>query len=427
MEAEPNQAVYWQRGGFEDPLDPLGGDETADTVVVGGGIAGLLCAERLRRGGRRVIVLERQRCGAGASGRSSGFLTPDSELELADLVRDRGDECARTLWEFAVSGVRAIEQTVQHYGIDCELARLDSVLLANSVRGLRKVGDEHAARRKLGYDSRLFESGDVKSVIGSAWSRGAVRYGGTFGINPYAFCRGLAGALREQSVRIHERTPVHDVLAGEVRAGAFRVKADHIVVCTDRSLPELRLAEEDIYRAQTFLAITPPLPDGTMRRLFPEGPVMVWDTDLIYQYFRPTAGGRLLMGASSAAQTYSRGRQRTPAAILRKMRAYLGRHFPWLTVEFECTWPGLIGVTRDFVPLAATDPSRPGVHFIGGAAGLPWAAALGRLTADRILGRPQAAEQFFRRSNSAIFRCAARGLGKPAAFALSHAAVKCLR
>lgn len=425
MGASPIHGVYWQRAGVDDAVDSLRADAVANTIIVGGGVAGLLCAQQLCDAGQSVILLERDRCGSGASGRSSGFLTPDSELELTDLIRNRGNEYARQLWEFALSGVLAIKQAVQRHAIDCDIIPLDSLLIANSARGMRSVRDEHAARLRLGYESRFYGPTELHSVIGSESFRSAVRCGGTFGIDAYAFCRGLSAALREKSVRIFERTPVHEVSAGRVRAGMYTVSARNIVVCTDCSLPELQLASEDIYRVQTFLAVTQPLPDDLRRRLFPDQPVMIWDTDVIYQYLRPTVDGRLLIGASSLADTYSSRRQQTPHRILRKMRGYLREHFPWLPVDFEYAWPGQIGVTRDFVPLADTDP-RTGVHFAGGAAGLPWAAALGRLTADRILGRPQAVECFFKTQRAPVQHCLARGLGKPAAFALSHAAAKYL-
>jgi glycine/D-amino acid oxidase-like deaminating enzyme len=109
------------------------------------------------------------------------------------------------------------------------------------------------------------------------------------------------------------------------------------------------------------------------------------------------------------------------------MRSYLQERFPWLPIEFEHAWPGQLGVTRDFVPIADSDPSRPGIHYVGGAGGLPWAAALGRLTADRILGRPHEVERFFKSSRAPLAHRIVRQVGKPAAFALSHAAAKYVR
>jgi gamma-glutamylputrescine oxidase len=98
----PIPRVYWydQRPREAPPVTPLAKDLRTEVVVVGGGVAGLSCAQALREQGRRVVLLEASTCGGGASGRSSGFITPDSELELSDLVRNRGPEDAQRLWEF---------------------------------------------------------------------------------------------------------------------------------------------------------------------------------------------------------------------------------------------------------------------------------------------------------------------------------------
>src|SRR6188508_2251136 len=100
-------AVFWfdrkQR-----PLAALKGSIHADVVVVGAGMMGLMCARTLRARGQRVCLVEAEFCGAGASGRSSGLVTPDSELELHDLARQFGSEDAPRLWDFALGGVNAI-------------------------------------------------------------------------------------------------------------------------------------------------------------------------------------------------------------------------------------------------------------------------------------------------------------------------------
>jgi len=96
----PFPRVYWygQRPRPTRALPPLTNDTKTEVVVVGGGVAGLACAQALNEQGRKVVLLEKESCGSGASGRSSGFITPDSEMELSDLVRNRGAERAKRLW-----------------------------------------------------------------------------------------------------------------------------------------------------------------------------------------------------------------------------------------------------------------------------------------------------------------------------------------
>ena len=112
----PLHRVYWhEQRPSADELPPIRADIRADAVVVGGGVAGLSCAQTLSEQGQKVVLLERDTCGSGASGTSSGFITPDSEMELSDLVRNRGLERARRLWEFVVRGVDDIRENIKRH------------------------------------------------------------------------------------------------------------------------------------------------------------------------------------------------------------------------------------------------------------------------------------------------------------------------
>src|SRR3989344_2882860 len=89
--------VYWHTLKTVTPMPPLTQNIEADVVIVGGGMAGIAAAENLSKADKNVVLLERHHVGAGASGRSSGFITQDSELELVDLIRNLGQEKAKKL------------------------------------------------------------------------------------------------------------------------------------------------------------------------------------------------------------------------------------------------------------------------------------------------------------------------------------------
>ena len=426
----PLSRVYWydQRPRPRRELPPLGGDGKAEIVVVGGGVAGLACAQSLNENGRKVVLLERDFCGSGASGRSSGFITPDSEMELSDLVHHRGLERAGRLWEFVVSGVDAIRGNIERYNIDCDFQVQDSLFLANSPKGASKVMREHDARTRIGYESTLYDAHSIKSVLTSKECCGGVRYSGTFGINAYLYCQAMRDALHGSGVTVHERSRVTEIGEGSVRANGFTVRADHVVLCVDHFLPELGELSSQVYHLQTFLAATAPLTDAQISTIFPEGRMMVWDSDLIYQYFRVTGDNRLLLGGSSAQYTYARKQHNDAPRILRKMRAFARRKFPQSPVEIEYFWPGLIGVSKDLLPLAGQDATRPSLSFVSGATGLAWASALGRYMAEKIVSRRSDFDAEFDPGRSFVIGPSfQRLIGKPGAFALSHGIVKLLR
>ena len=212
------------------------------------------------------MLLEKEVCGSGASGRSSGFITPDSEMELSSLIRSRGVERAKRLWEFVVSGVEDIEANIKRHDIDCDFQIQDSLFLANSPKGYELVKHEHDARTRLGYDSTLYDADTIRTVLGSTECCGGVRYPGTFAINAYSYCQAMRDVLSDSGVVIRERSCVTDIGEGRVVANGFTVRADAVILCVDRFLPEFDLLSNEVYHIQTFLAVSTPLTDARRRR-----------------------------------------------------------------------------------------------------------------------------------------------------------------
>ncbi len=382
---------------------------------------GLMCARMALARGQRVCLVEAETCGAGASGRSSGLITPDSELELRDLVQQFGNAQARKLWEFALGGVDAIRRAILEDQIDCDMQEHDALFVATTRSGAQVISTEHDARNALGYQSTLYTRESLPEILGSTAYFGALRFGDTFGIHAYDACAGLRKKLLETRAQIFERSPVTRILENGIETAGGSVRAAAVIICTDRFLPTLGLARREVYHVKTFLAVSERLGSSDIGRIFPRGPLMVWGTDMTYKYFRLTGDGRLLIGGASLANMYSRREQLRPAPVVRLLTRYLARRFPAIRVRFAACWPGLIGVSKDFAPVVGRHPRYPSVHYAAGAAGLPWAAALGSYLAEKVIdGRHDVDAALSVHRRFPVGPRLQAVLGAPVAFAISH-------
>lgn len=419
------ESVYWYKTKTV-PGAPLRGTTTSDVVVVGGGMAGLTCAQALASRGVEVTVLERDFCGAGASGKSSGFITPDSELGLSDLVGRFGDARGTSLWEFAKSGIERIRGAIAAHEIDCDYQVQDSIFVARSARAYRTLVErEHQVQTSLGYQTTLYDRASIQTVVRSPRYYGGIRSSGTFGIDAYRYCRALKNALERQGVRICEGTPAMRFTRAGVETPHGAVSARAIAVFTDSDLPALGLAAPAVYGVRATLSISQPLAEDEIRSVFPGNNLMVWDTDLVYQYFRVTGERRLLIGAGDVGSLYVQSAAASRRRIVRKQLRYLASHFPSLRAVFEHTWSGVIGVSKDFAPVVGRHPADGRVYFAGAAAGLPWAAALGEYIADKITGgRDELDELLSPQRTFVVSPRLQRIVGKPLGFAVSHGLAK---
>lgn len=420
-----NSSVFWYSK--KEPGLPviLDRDLRVQVAIVGGGMAGLSCAQSLAEAGCEVALLEKDFCGAGASGKTSGFITPDSEIELGSLVQNYGPEKAKRIWEFVLSGVEIIRRNVESHDIDCDYQIQDSLFIANDNAGVHHVEKEHSARTKLHYQSKLYDQGAISRVIGSEHYRGGVRYPDTFGINSYLYCQALRDILVKKGVKIYENTPAVRLKNNSVETLSAVVEADHIIVCADRFIPDLGALKKEIYHVQTFLGISRPLTDAQVKQVFPEAPMMVWDTKLIYNYFRLAGENRILLGGGDVLYTYAHTESSNTARFRRRLTDYFCNKFTGVPLDLEYVWPGMLGVSKDLLPVMGADKYNKKIWYAGAATGLPWAAALGNYAAERILtGRNELDEVFSWQRKFVIGPRMQTLLSTPVTYALSHGMVK---
>ena len=415
----PQDQVFWYLNN-KSP-NRLDGTIKADVLVIGGGMAGLSTAQSFHDKGCSVVVLEKNYCGAGASGKSSGFITPDSEFNLSHFERLFGPEEAKRLWNFVVSGVKYIQDNIKKFSIDCDYQVQDTLVVANTSHAATKLKQDYDIHQKLFNDSSFHTKHDLEKILGSKNYFGGMSYTDTFGISAHQYCQAMKERLEQAGVRIFEETPVLQIHEKGADTSYGHVHADHIIVCTDRFAPDLGDLVDDIYHAQTFLMMSAPLSPESIKKIFPEKPFMVWDTDLIYQYYRITGDNRFMIGGSDIVSIFWGQEQHNSHKMFKKLQTYTKNKFPDVTINFEYFWPGLIGVSKDIMPIADYSTKYPKIYYISGAAGLPWAAALGRYSAEKIIEKRDDLDRYFSRKRTfPIGRFAQSVLRKRLSFALSN-------
>lgn len=416
----PQDQVFWylKQGAATSRVQDL----TVDVVIVGGGMAGLHAAKAFSERGKKVALLEQYLCGSGATGKSSGFVTPNAELSFTDFIRRYGFATAHQIWSLFVRGSDDIRATITDNNLRCGYVPQNTLIVANSVRDLRALAKEHENLVKGNFPSVFYTGSELLQHINSAGYVGGVGYQDTYGIDPYQYCQELKRILQERGVLIFEETPVLSLQDHAVMTPHARVQAEHIIVCTDRFLPELGILSPDVYQAQTFVMASEQLTPEQIAAIFPRDQLLVWDTEMIYNYFRITADNRLLLGGGSLLTTYASYARHESSYMFSKLTNYFAKKFPQLaTLQFQEMWPGLIGLSKDIVPLAGRDAKRPYLYYVGAAAGLPIAAGLGRYSAEHIIdGRTDLDHCFSPYRSYYISGLLQKLLGKRLSFAFSN-------
>ena len=387
MRIDRHPASYYAATAVGDRTHtPLDTSTDADVCVVGAGFPGLSAALCLAEQGLRVVLLEAERVGFGASGRCGGLIGTGQRRDVLELEARFGRDLSRQLFTLAEAAKAEVRRRVAAHDIDCDLVSGQLVGIHKpAYRGYpaelaHTLAEHYDYPHALALDRReTRERVATDDFLESFWDADGAA------LHPLNYLLGLARAASAAGVRIHENSRVVAVGRGDpavVRTATGEVEAAFVVLACNAYLGRLepRIAGR-IMPINNFMIATEPLGEARARELL-AGPFGVHDSRFVVNYFRLTADHRLLFGGG---ENY---RRRFPADIAGFVRPYLLKLFPQLEdVDIDYAWGGTLAITVNRLPDIGRLP--PNVWYAQGYSGhgIATATFAGRLIAEAIDGQ----------------------------------------
>jgi glycine/D-amino acid oxidase-like deaminating enzyme len=175
---------YLWREGLTHPRFPrLNGDAETDVLVIGGGMAGVLCAWCLHEAGAGYMLVEADRIGGGATLGTTAVLTAQHDTLYQDMIKKHGAETARLYLEANLEALSRIRDMCEK--IPCDYVTTPSVMYSADDPGLMRR--EAEAVRSLGFPARFVKDAGLPFP-----AAGAVVYDGMAQFHPLKFLYGTA-------------------------------------------------------------------------------------------------------------------------------------------------------------------------------------------------------------------------------------------
>lgn len=333
--------------GAPDPA--LAGELRCDVCIVGAGLTGLTAALDLRARGFEVVVLEANRVGWGASGRSGGQLIFGYACEMSTLEALVSRDDARLLWDYSLAALDDVRSRVAQHAIDCDWAdgQLHVALKPRQRDELRAWRERLA--RDYGYDGlQYLDADELRTHIASPrYCAGLFDPRGAH-VHPLKYTLGLAAAARAAGVRIYEQSRVTRLVRGRapvVHTAQGQVACRQVLLAGNAYLgslvPEL---ERKIMPVGTYIVASAPLDPGLAAQCLPTN-AAVTDINFVLDYFRLSGDLRMLFGGRVS---YSKI---PPPNLPGSMRARMLRVFPQLAaVPVEFAWGGYVDISMNRAP-----------------------------------------------------------------------------
>ncbi len=371
------------------PTEALEAELVLDTAIVGGGFTGLRAALVLAEAGQRVAVLEERAVGWGASGRNGGQVNPLPPLNGPDRIAQLvGTERFPLLAKTILGSADETFDVISRYAIDCGARQKGWIRTDHCDKAKRQSRAVAEAWNRFGADIAFLDGPEVEEATGTKGYKSATLIGAGGALQPLSYARGLARAALAAGAAIYSKTPAitleQDGARWKIRTPRGRVTADRVLLCTngytDKLWPGLA---QTVVPLVSIQAATEPLSGAAYDSILPHGRTMA-DTRRTIIYGRHEPDGRILFGGIGSVNGHD-------DAAFDAMRQGVEQLYPALRgVRWEYRWGGQIAVTQDHLPhLHEPAPGLlAGLGYNG--RGVAMSTVMGRVLAERILGKADA-------------------------------------
>jgi len=374
------------------PLDPpttLKGDQDADWVILGAGFTGMAAARQLasHMPDRRIVLIDAQRAGQGASGRNAGFIIDlPHHVDSTDIEDQTVNHRTRRLNHAAIA---LLKELVTTHNIDCQWSERGKFHCAVEDKGIVELPKFKRGLDALDEPYTELDAEALAARIGTRYYREGVHTPGNILMQPAALARGLARWL-PNSVELIEDSPVTEIDYGPVitlTTPGGRLRTANLILATNGFTRGLGFLENELLPIFATGSMTRALNEEERAALGGEGDWGIIAGDKMGSTLRYTQDHRIFVRNTFVYNTKMFMTQAERDRMRRwHWKAFRAR-FPMLPkVEFEFTWGGNICISRNHAPYFGQLANNVWAHVCQNGVGVAKGTIGGKLLADMIVG-----------------------------------------
>ncbi len=395
MRTNYSDVSFWiDTFGSYQPNAPLEGETRADVAIIGGGFTGLSTAYYLLKAdpSLRVVVLESEVVGFGASGRNGSFAMTVIGLGLGILAMLKGKENAREGHRYMERAVDALGEYVEENNVACDYTRPGFLRMATTAGYSKRIQHDIELAHSLGITGiEWLERDAARTQVNSDLYLGAWWEPRMALVNPAKLVREMKRVAIEKGAAVYEHTPVEQIARGTdftLKTPRGAVIAKKIVFAANaysHLFPEIQRKQ---IPAWTYMIATEPLSEKHFAEIGWKNRQGVEDARNLVHYYRISPDQRLLMGGGPVGLAFGGDMNRDDSASAwQHLEEHLRLVFPALRdVKITHRWGGPFSVTLDLTPALGYVGDKRAVYSLGCIGhGVSMTHLNGRTLADLIL------------------------------------------
>jgi len=418
-DALKNNHSFWQYkyGDYSANAALPPGSYDTDVLIIGAGYTGLTCAREIRKDDntKRVMVLEANDIGFGASGRNGGFNMTLFGVEPEVTLLRWGKEKTREAQTYTQKAVQYVKDLIESEHLDSDYEHTGMLRIAYT--------DKQARRLKKTYEllSDITKPGSFEYLGGEETQKrvncprikAAIFEPETGILDPCKHVRSLKRLAEREGAEIYENTRVTGITrqngSSTVQTGGATIRAKKLVIATNawthhlKTSPRVANVQAPVW---TYQIVTDPLTPEQWQGINWDNRVSIEDNRQLVHYMRITTCGRITMGGGSIGVEYNNKKMDLwkNDKIWSDLETHLKWMFPALAhINIHYKWGGCISANMDMTPEIGFIGDSNTIYSTGCIGhGVSLTQLNGRLIADLVLGKETSLTKFWIVNRKAI-------------------------
>lgn len=411
-EAMNKNHSFWQyKYGPYTANDALpGGAYETDVLVIGAGYTGLTCAREIRKddNSKRVMVLDANEIGFGASGRNGGFnmtlFGVEPELTLLRWGRDK----TRDAQAYMQKAVQYVKDVIESENLDSDYEHTGMLRLAYTDKQARRLKKTYKLLSEITSPGSFeyFDAEKMRTVLNSPHIKGAIYEPETGILDPCKHVRQLKMLAEREGAEIFENTKVTGLFnvngSNVIETETATIRAKKVVIATNawthnlKSSPGVANKQTPVW---TYQIVTDPLTPEQWESINWDGRMSIEDNRQFVHYMRITQCGRITMGGGCIGIEYNAGNMDLwkDEKTWVDLESHLKWMFPTLKdINVHYKWGGCVSVNTDMTPEIGFVGDHNIIYSTGCIGhGVSLTQLNGRLIADLVLEKDTALSKFW--------------------------------
>ena len=285
--------VFWKNPGYKG-YPKLKENIECDYLIVGGGISGVSLAYFLATlGNKKVVLIEKDKIGSGATSNSAGMLTVKAELDITNIFDILGRKKGLEYWEANKKGLEIVRHIIAREGIHCDYEPNNT--LFGNIQGDQNhsyMTKEYLLEKALDEKAKFMIGDDIKKELNtSLFDQAILSYDHGISVNPVKHVQELARVTSKKGVHFYENTKLTSYNKDTAIVNNHKVKFNKIILAIDKDFKHPHVKSR-----RSTLVVTAPLSEKEIEDIGMKTKKFVWDSRDEYAYLKITKENRLMVG-----------------------------------------------------------------------------------------------------------------------------------